>query len=66
MTFSLPAVSSLVVWLSPVSFGGAGAIIIIILPVPDSDAFRSVGQIDLDDKGVVGPPFRPTVVANAH
>jgi hypothetical protein len=40
MTFSSPAVSSLVVWLSPVSFGGAEAIIITTLPAPDSDALQ--------------------------
>ena len=48
MTFSLPAVWSLVVLLSLVSFGGAGAITTTTLRAPDSNA---LGQVTSDVKG---------------
>src|SRR5215471_14238792 len=59
MTFSLPAVSSLVVWLSPVSFGGAGAITITILRAPNSNVFGSVGRVDFRRDGRRWASFSP-------
>src|SRR5262245_12729998 len=59
MTFSLLVVSSLVVLLLLVSFGGAGAITTTTLRAPDSNAFRSVGWVDLGRQGRRCVSFSP-------
>ena len=45
--------------MSRVSFGGAGAIIITTLPAPNSNAFRSVGRVDLRRQGRGWASFSP-------